>query len=236
MKIGWCFVNTEGTAAYPPPERIHLGKDPSVTKRGHLSCPAVRAAAQGVFAIGSPFSLRLRFKRVKDVVSFIPIYPFTSINESKLSEILRLEPREQWRSDDVPLFQIPSPYFFVSDVPVDVEQTHPFFSDASTLNWRIIPGRFNIHGWQRPLNWAVEWDTKCGDLIIKAGEPLYYVRFYDAEGRIIATPDLIKLKLTDELRSRLNESAGVTAIQRGTASLIREASLNRKTSLISESK
>lgn len=226
-KIGWCFVNIEGTAAYPKPERVSLGKDPSVTKRGHLSCPAVRAAAVGYMSVGSPFSLRLKFRRRDNTVSFIPVYPFTSINESKLSEIFRLEPREQWRSADVPLFQISSPYFFVADEQIEVEQCQPIFANSTSLNWRIIPGRFNIYGWQRPLNWAIEWDTKCGDLVIRLGEPLYYLKFFDAEGRLISNPNIQQVELTEDLRAKLNASAGVTSLQRGTAALMRAASDER---------
>lgn len=231
-KIGWCFVNVEGTAGYPYPEKISLAKDPSVTNRGHFSCPAVRASAQGLFSIGSPFSLHLRFRKIKNVVSFVPVYPFTSINESMLAQLFRLEPREQWRSEHIPLFQIPSPYFFISDEPIEIEQCHPMFADSSSLNWRLIPGKFNIHGWQRPLNWAVEWDTRCGDLIIRAGEPMYYIRFYDESGKLIVSPDLVKTKLTEDLRERLNNAAGVTAFKRGTAALIRSASKDRSEPLL----
>jgi hypothetical protein len=189
-------------------------------------------ASQGYFAIKSPFSLRLRFKKNDDVVSIVPIYPYTTINESKLGELLKLEPRDLWRSDDIPLLQIPSPYFFVADEPIDIEQCQPIFADTTSLNWRIIAGRFDIYGWQRPLNWAIEWDTKCGDLIIKMGEPLYYVRFYDASGKVITNLDLIRIPLTEELRARLNSSAGVTSYQRGTAALIKKASEERSDSLL----
>jgi hypothetical protein len=233
-QIGWCFVNVEGTAAFPQPEKVHLGKDPSPTKRGYLSCPAVRAASQGYIEIRSPFSLRLRFKKSDGAVSIIPIYPFTSVNEDKLGEMLRLEPRDLWRSDDIPLFQIPSPYLFVADQPMEIEQCQPIFSDASTLNWRIISGRFDIYGWQRPLNWAIEWDTKCGDLVIRMGEPLYYVRFYDASGQVVTNPSLIKIPLTDEIKSRLSSTSGVTSLQRGTAALIKKASEERTGSLIKQ--
>lgn len=232
VRIGWCHVNTEGTAAYPAPEKLHLGKDPSATKRGPLSCPAVRASSQGYWVIKSPFSLHLRFRRNADVVSFVPVYPFTTINETKLRELLRLESKELWRTPDIPLLQIPSPYFFVSDEPVEVEQCPPIFADTTSMNWRPISGKFNIHGWHRPLNWAIEWDTKCGDLIVKMGEPLYYVRFYDSENRLVLNPELHKIPLTEELRGRLNSSAGVTAIQRGTANLIRKASEERTGNLL----
>jgi len=235
-KIGWFHVNIEGTAAFPSPEKVHLSKDPSTTKRGFLSCPAVRASAAGYFAVKSPFSLHMRFRRTKDVVSFIPVYPFTTVNEAKLEAMFRLEPREIWRSIDIPLVQMPSPYCFVADEPIEIEQCPPIFAETTSLNWRLISGKFDIYGWQRPLNWAFEWDSKCGDLMIKLGEPLYYVRFYDKSGSLIPNPDLLQISLTEELRTRLNASSGVTALQRGTAALIKKSAEERSKSLISEVK
>jgi hypothetical protein len=178
----------------------------------------------------------MRFKLFKDVASFIPVYPFTTVNEAKLEAMFRLEPRDLWRSSAIPLVQIPSPYCFVADEPIEIEQFPPIFADTTTLNWRLIPGRFDIYGWQRPLNWAFEWDTKCGDLIIKMGEPLYYVRFYDKSGSLIPNPDLVRTPLTDELRSRLNASSGVTSLQRGTAALIKKSAEERSGPLLSKVK
>jgi len=126
-------------------------------------------------------------------------------------------------------------HIFVADEPTEIEQCQPIFADTSSLNWRIITGRFDIHAWQRPLNWAIEWDTKCGDLIIRMGEPLYYVRFYDASGGVIMNPDLIRAQLTEELRSRLSSASGVTSMQRGTAALIKKASKERTGPLIKKS-
>jgi hypothetical protein len=61
---------------------------------------------------------------------------------------------------------------------------------------------------------------------------MYYVRFYDESGKLIVSPDLVKTKLTEDLRERLNHSAGVTALKRGTAALIRSASKDRSEPLL----
>jgi hypothetical protein len=232
LKIGWCYTQLEGTTAFPSPSKFHLPKDPSPTKRGHFSCPAVRATTEGCFVIKSPFSLRLRYEQKTNVGTFVPIYPFTSITDHKLSEWFRPEPTNTWRSFDIPIFQFPSPYIFVADEQIEIELIHPFISDISSLNWRLIPGRFNIYGWQRPLNWAAEWDARCGDLIIKLGDPLYYIRFYDDQKRIISHPDLVKIKFTDEIKERVQGAAGVTSFRRGTQALIREESESRNQNLI----
>lgn len=230
--IGWCHAVDEGSAAFPSPERLVLEKDLSPEKRGPLSCPAVRSAAIGLYLVRSPFSLRLRFSRSEEAVSLTPIYPETTLGQNRLAEFLRLEPSNIWRSRDFPVIQFPSPYLFVADEPIDVEQCLPFLADNTKFNWRLIPGRFNIHGWHRPLNWAIEWDTTSGDLFIKQGEPLYYIKFYDVAGARIDSPKLVKVPLTDEIKKSLISAIGVSGIQRGTSKLIHQASKNRTGKLV----
>lgn len=233
--VAWCYSVEEGVAAFPHPEKVHLEKDPSPEKRGHLSCPAVRAVAVGHLLVRSPFSLRLRFNRSDDHVTITPVYPDTSIGQNRLGELLRLEPSNIWRSKDVPVIQFPSPYIFISDEFIEVEQCHPFLSESTKLNWRLIPGRFNIHGWHRPLNWAIEWDATAGDLLIKQGEPLYYLKFYDIEGRRIDNPNIKHIPMSSDIKRSLNSTIGVSGIQRGTAKLIHDASKNRTGNLIPKS-
>jgi hypothetical protein len=232
MNVGWCHTPVEGVVAFPDPERLFLSKDPSPARRGPFSCPAVRATADGLFCIESPFSLKMRCRRVEDVLSFSPVYPFTTITESKLSEWFRIEPTSSWRSTSIPIFQMPSPYIFIADQKVDIEVMHPFLSPISSMNWRLIPGRFDIYGWQRPLNWAAEWDINGGDLVIRVGDPLYYIRFIDSQNKIISSPELVKVQYTKEIDQRVREISGVTSFRRGTMSLIRESASKRQSSLI----
>lgn len=178
--------------------------------------------------MGSPFSLKLRFSRVGDTVSFSPIYPATTLNEVKLGEMFRLEPRETWRDEHLPVVQFPSPYVFVADEQVDVEQIMPAVGQLARLNWRLVPGRFNIYAWQRPLNWAFEWDVRNGDLTVRLGDPLYWVRFYDKSGAIIEDPELIPITPSALLLERMRSFSGVTAVQRGTARLMITAAKSRK--------
>lgn len=230
--VGWCFSIADGVAALDKPEKLSLPKDRSPNKRGFLSCPAVRHSLTGIIVIRSPFSLHLKFKRTEDAFILTPVYPFTSIAPARLSEYLRLEPKESWRSDSVPALQFPSPYLFISDDPMEVEQFSPSLIETTNMNWRVIPGRFNIYGWQRPLNWAIEWDTKCGDLIIKQGEPLYFLRFFNKSQQTIGNINLVNIELTEELKERLSSTAGVTGLRRGLVPVMQKASDERSCPLI----
>ena len=227
-EIGWFHAILEGSSAFLPPKKVVLERDPSRTRSGHLSCPAVRSVAQGCYAILSPFSLTLRFTRRDKVISITPIYPSTSVSEGRLRDMLRLEPRESWYSDDRPIIQIASPYTFVADQKVEVEKIHPVLGHPTRINWRVIPGRFDIYGWQRPLNWAFEWDALGGDLSIRMGEPLYYVKFFGETGSQIFNPDLFKIEPSERLKKRMVEFSGVSGLRRSTQKLIKEYSDKRE--------
>lgn len=200
-----------------------------------MSCPAVRALVEGLYVVRAPYSLKVRFKTFDDGATFSPIYPFTTVAEERFRSIFRVEPPNIWRNRHTPIFQLPSPYLFVSDTPTVMAVNHPFLADTSRLNWRLIPGQFNIHAWQRPLNWAIEWDTSVGDLIIKQGEPLYYLQFMDLDGRAIKTPNLKKIPFDGELKRRVQSMAGVTSMRRGTAKLMKDASETRDKNFIGDS-
>lgn len=90
------------------------------------------------------------------------------------------------------------------------------------MNWRVIPGKFDVYAWQRPLNWAIEWDTSAGDLVIRAGEPQYFVKFADSHSGN-CSPELIECKLTPELEERLLLSRGITGIRKGVTPLMKRA-------------
>ena len=232
LSIGWCHALTEGSAVFDPPRLFAIGKDPSESKRGYLSCPAVRSTCTGLLEVAAPFSLRLSFEAKGGAYMLTPIYPQTSIQPARLRDLIILEPSDTWPSKRRPVLQIPSPYLFVSDVHVEMEQLHPFLAPTTQLNWRLIPGRFNIFGWQRPLNWAIEWDVDAGDLVIKAGEPLYFLRFYDEEGRSLKEINLLQIEFSRELADRVSMTAGVTSIRRGMVPVMERAAQTRSKKLV----
>ncbi len=94
------------------------------------------------------------------------------------------------------------------------------------MNWRVIPGKFDIYAWQRPLNWAVEWDTSLDDLIIKAGEPIYFVKF-SSVSRIASIVNLVEITMNPEIEERLKMSRGITSIRKGLVPIMKNQSASR---------
>lgn len=222
LEVGWCLNINEGGIAFDPPSRVIPQKDPSKSGKGFLSCPAVRNYFEGIFQILSPFSVRLRCTFEDKFISIRPVYPFTSLTQSKFNEFITIEPPETWRNSHTIALQFPSPYIFFADEPATIEQFHPSLVATTKMNWRVIPGKFDIYSWQRPLNWGIEWDTNLGDLIIRAGEPQYFVKFVgsNADSHPI---ELVECELTKKLDDRMKLSRGITGIRKGTTLLMKKA-------------
>ena len=153
LKIGWCNTAEDARIAFDPPTRFIPPKDKSGRGQGFLSCPAVRSFFDGIYFVGSPFSIQLRYVVEDGFNSIKPVYPFTSISEAKFRELVTIEPQETWTNSHTVALQIPSPYLFFSDTPATIEQFQPSLVQTSNMNWRVIPGKFDIYSWQRPLNW-----------------------------------------------------------------------------------
>ena len=102
---------------------------------------------------------------------------------------------------------------------------HPTLGDSESLNWNLIPGRFDIFAWQRALNFAAEWDSLRGDFILRTGDPMYFLRF---AGDCKKPNELIEFPMSNELRERLRLFRGIAAVRRGTFGLMAEASHARE--------
>ena len=120
---------------------------------------------------------------------------------------------------------------FVADEPVWLTQMPPFYARPNPA-WPglMIGGRFPIHIWPRELVWAFEWHDIKSDLIIRRGDPWFYVSFEteDPSGRV----RLAEGTMTEELRAYTNGMRGVTNFVSRTFSLFNTAQLRRPKSLL----
>ena len=141
----------------------------------------------------------------------------------------------EWRYPDRPTFQLKLPYVLVADEPVYMSQIAPFMHFANPA-WpgTIFGGRFPIDIWPRPLMWAFEWHDIEAPLVIKRGEPLFYVHF---ESRNPVRPiQLVEVDATEDLKTYLSHISGAVNYVDQTFSLFEEAARARPESLIVEKK
>jgi hypothetical protein len=223
MDIGWSSTAEESGICYSPPVRFVTPKDGTHDKKGYLSCIALRGYFSHTFVISAPYSLHLRFEVSSGAPLIRPVYPFTTLSEQKVQELISVEPISSWRNSKIATIQIPSPYVFFSDEPVILRQEPCLLTTPNSFCWRQIPGKFNIFDWQRPLNWACEWFLTEGDLIIKAGEPLYFVSFESVGDAPLDKVKLVEVPLTEQLKGRMKLSNNVVSMRRGLGSLMKDA-------------
>jgi len=141
--------------------------------------------------------------------------------------------RSQWRHPERPIFQIKTPYTFVSDDPVYVTQMPPFLHYQSQP-WPglVIGGRMPAHIWPRPLSWAFEWYDVEKELVLRRGQPWFSVRFETGEASQHVR--LVEAEVTPELKDYLAGINGVVHYVNGTFSLFNTALRRRPKRLFTQ--
>jgi hypothetical protein len=180
VTVGW--LNTEPKAAvlYDPPTRVRSVDMNRTHAKSASRCPAVINLESRYFEIKCPFDMQLGFVRddkgkpgLKNMLG-----EASPIRGNKLRELLTLVDESEWRYKDRPTLQLRLPYVFICDEPVYMSQIAPFMHyQPQPWPGTIFGGRFPINVWPRPLMWAFEWHDIKRPLILKRGDPLFYVTF-----------------------------------------------------------
>jgi hypothetical protein len=94
----------------------------------------------------------------------------------------------------------------------------------------IFGGRFPISIWPRPLMWAFEWHEPQKDLILRRGDPLFYVQFEGMDpSRAV---QVVEAEKTAELQAYLDKLSGVVNYVSQTFSLFKAAEAVRPRKLL----
>lgn len=196
-------------------------------------CPAVIDHESRVFEVPCPFDLRLRVgvKENGEATLSDCDGQKSGMLPRALANIIVGSSRNQWRHPERPIFQIRTPYTFLSDEQIYVTQMPPFMH-YQTPSWPglMIGGRMPAHIWPRPLSWAFEWYDIEKELVLKRGQPWFSVRFETLDpARHVR---LVEAKLTPELKEYLNGVKGVVDYVNGTFSLFNTALKRRPRRLL----
>ena len=134
-----------------------------------------------------------------------------------------------------PLIQIIAPYVFVADDPCYIVQTPPYLHYFPTPRPGLqMGGRFPAHIWPRPLSWGFEWYDVTKPLILKRGEPWFYISFETENPS--AHVRLVEQEMTPELEKYMASIVDVSNYVNKTYSLFSEAQRMRPTSLVKAKK
>ena len=230
--VGWLLQVERSGVIWdaPKPMRSEAPKNPiakSVTQ-----CPAVLDFDRRYYVINSPIDLHLRLSLTNGELGITNLlFDKSPIRPNALQQMCTFQPQPEWRHPNRPVLQMLTSYIFVSDDAVYVNQYPPFLHyNAISRPGIQINGRFPIDIWPRALQWAFEWYDISKDLILKRGEPLFYVNFEGPDPS--ASVRMIEAKRTPELMSHIESITGVTEWVSQTYSLFKNARERRPAKLL----
>lgn len=204
----------------------------STDPRSVAQCPAVLDFDHRQLVINCPIDVHLRVTLTESSMDVTNLLADKSpIRSEALQRRIIFQPRHEWRNPQRPVLQMLTPYVFVADDPIYLNQYPPFLHYVGDKRPGIqISGRFPIDIWPRAVMWAFEWHDTSKELVLRRGEPLFYVRFEAPDPS--APVRLIEAKKTPELESFMDSITGVSEIVGQTFSLFKTARERRPKQLL----
>ena len=234
---GWFVMAKEAGVIWDGPRPMTLLRGPQKSPKSALACPAVIDYDARLVEFPCPVDLKLRFARDKDGKPALVNAggPNSPITKSKLSSLVTLTSEGQWRHPSKPIVQVSTPYRFISDDLVYLNQYPAFhhYKDPPAPGF-IIGGRFPIDAWPRPMMWAFEWCDPTKPLIWKRGEPWFYARFESDDPK--AQVRVVEAEITPDLEKLCRDVESVTNYVNRTYSLFARARAMRPKTLLVEKK
>lgn len=198
-----------------------------------MLCPAAIDFDARHFVVSSPIDVRVRVKLEQGKPPALENVDGlkSTVRSKALGQMLNVISRAEWRHPDRPILQLITPYVFLSDDAVYLNQLPPFLHFIQPA-WpgTMISGRFPIHVWPRHLMWAFEWHDISQDLVLTRGQPLFYVRFEAQDPK--RPVRLIEAELTPALEHYIEAIGGVTNYVNRTFSLFERAARRRPKTLL----
>ncbi|MBR1153691.1 hypothetical protein [Bradyrhizobium sp. JYMT SZCCT0428] len=235
VEVGWTLDTDKATFIWDAPVRLTREEQKRPEHAKALSyCPAIIEHEARIFQVNCPIDIQIRVKideKTKQPTLASTAGDMSTIRPKALSQMMTLVSPKEWRHPNRPILQVSSPYVFLADEPVYMMQLPPFAHYPVTpLPGLMIGGRLPINIWPRHMMWAFEWYDINKELVIRRGEPWYYVRF---ETNDPSRPvRLIEAEMTPQLKEYMAGLSAVTNYVNRTFSLFDTAKARRPKTLL----
>lgn len=233
LEVGWINqADTAGVIWFDPQQFKREGGEPASAKAVQ-NCPAVLDYESRFFVVPCPVDLNILLARDKDGKIGLRNVdgPQSAVTGSHVAKLVHISAQNQWRHPERPIIQIGTPYRFICDEPAYMSQMPPFMHyRREPLPGVFIGGRFSIYAWPRIMMWAFEWLEPQKPLVLRRGEPWFYLRFEtDDPTRPVR---MVEAEWTPELEKFAKSTDGVTNFVRRTFSLFPTAEKRRPKKLL----
>ena len=184
--VHWSFYERTGINMDKPLQLMALPPEPVLPQiinardgfkaDTFLNCPAFLDYYKNTFVVRSPLDFKLLINH-KD--KYLQITP----QGQEFYNVFMRNRNDPTNPNTPFIFSIMFNYLFVASNECFIEQIQPsFHSDNLNSKLRVIPGKFDISKWYRPLEVAFEVIEGVTTIDIHKGDPLYYVRLTPASG------------------------------------------------------
>jgi hypothetical protein len=211
VEVGWVITQKKASLIWDEPHPFQRGRERPASAKSIMACPAAIDFESRHFVVPCPVDVRLRIKLEDGKPPALENVDGlrSTIRSKALGGMVTVISRAEWRHPNRPILQFITPYVFVADDPVYINQVPPYLHFTNPA-WPgvMISGRFPIHIWPRHLMWAFEWHDISQDLVLTRGQPWFYVRFegHDPKRQI----RLVEAELTPALEEYIEAISGVT--------------------------
>jgi hypothetical protein len=224
VTVGWTVRFAQGNAIWSAPKSFSRSDPKATSAKSIQVCPAAIDFDRRHYVIPCPVDLTLAFTRnAQGGLQLTDADGEASkMRPQGRANLFQLQPQNEWRHPERPILQFTAPYVFVADEPCYVVQSPPY------LHWfpeqrpgMAMGGRFPIHIWPRPLAWAFEWYDLSKPLVLRRGDPWFYVHFETENPS--AHVRLVEQEMTGELEKYLDSIIDVSNYVNQTYGLFGEA-------------
>lgn len=164
----------------------------------YVKCPAFNEVCRNGFVVRSPVDINIALNHEEKIVT-TDRYGQAFHNEEIDNRWKQSNPSNPY------LLSLFPKIVFYSKEPVEMEQLDLVVLPAPA-NVKTIPGKFDISKWVRPVEWAVEVGRTVDNISLRAGDPLYLLRFNTQNNVPVK---LIRVNQTHELTAIVTASISV---------------------------
>ena len=186
------------TVYLPPAPLMSIAHSTVQDERKHLyNCPVVKRIIQNDFAIKAPIDLTLSFDEKNTINT--DRYGQDFFNKSIYN---RSTPEGA-----IILTTVPKYLFFSKEFVEMSVLDLPIISSESSKNIKIIPGKYDISKWVRPIDFTFTVIDKKQPVNLVAENPIFAVRFH--------TPNNVPVKMTrfELTQDTINNATSMTFVK-----------------------
>jgi hypothetical protein len=139
---------------------------------GYLKCPAFHEYYKNCFLLRSPIDITINITTNSDGTKFASIDKY---DQEFYDTNIKIRYEEGYK---YPILHISFFYVFYANKPLMVEQLSPSMHKTELQNnINVISGTYDISKWVRPVEFAFEVLDDSKPIVIKRGDPMYYLKF-----------------------------------------------------------